>query len=88
MKSFIKTTRFKKNYKLMIKRGANPQKLQEVLICLMTNSPLPTRFKPHKLNGEYEGLWECHIEPDWLLIYDIADEFIELISTGTHSDLF
>ena len=50
--------------------------------------PLPESAYPHKLSGAYDGLWECHIEHDWLLVYEIVDDYIILHRTGTHDDLF
>lgn len=88
MKRFIQSTRFKRDYKRVLKRGLNPQKLEAVLRLLSNDLALPERCRPHKLSGNYQGFWECHIEPDWLLIYDITAEFVELAATGSHSDLF
>jgi len=82
------SSRFKKEYKLAIRRGKNEQKLQAIIDMLATDQPLPARCKPHKLSGEYQGMWECHIEPDWLLIYEITEDEIQLFRLGTHSDLF
>jgi len=81
---------FKKDFKLAIKRGLDVKKLEEVLILLRNNGKLPAKYKPHVLKGNYKGLWECHIQPDWLLIWDQKDsiKLITLIRTGTHSDLF
>ncbi len=80
---------FKKDHKRMVKRGARLAKLDNVLELLMTDTPLPPRYRPHMLLGEWKGFWECHIEPDWLLIYDLDDpEVLALHRTGTHSDLF
>jgi mRNA interferase YafQ len=80
---------FKKDHKRMGKRGASLDKLDLVLELLMNDSPLPQRNRPHMLSGEWKGFWECHIEPDWLLIYDLDDpEVLALHRTGTHSDLF
>jgi mRNA interferase YafQ len=64
--------------------------LDEVITTLTTDGKLPQSFKPHKLKGKYLGLWECHIQPDWLLIWDQDDSIrlISLIRTGSHSDLF
>jgi len=55
---------------------------------LMADAALPARCRPHKLSGNYADLWECHIAPDWLLIYDFDDTYLRLYRTGTHSDLF
>ena len=81
---------FKKDYKRMIKRGCNPQSLQAVLSKLVKQEPLPSKFKDHSLSGNYAGYRECHIEPDWLLIYKVFDDKLVLVltRTGTHSDIF
>jgi len=80
---------FKRDYKRMMKRGAAAEKLDALLALLMNNGPLPVRFRPHRLSGEWKGFWECHVEPDWLLIYDLDDpDILALHRTGTHSDLF
>jgi mRNA interferase YafQ len=88
MKQIIQSNRFRRDYKRMMKRGLNPQKLTLVLELLIADQPLPARCRPHRLSGEYMGFWECHIEPDWLLIYDTGPEFLELAATGSHADLF
>lgn len=80
---------FKKDYKRMMKRGASAAKLNAVLELLMNDQSLPARNHPHLLSGEWKGFWECHVEPDWLLIYDLDNpEVLSLHRTGTHSDLF
>jgi len=81
---------FKKDIKLAKKRGLDMHFIDEVVSLLVMNGKLPQKFKPHLLKGNYKGLWECHIKPDWLLIWK-QDDKIKLISltrTGTHSDLF
>jgi mRNA interferase YafQ len=88
MKQIIKSNRFKQDFKLMLRRGADPQKLEAIITYLIAAEPLPARCRPHKLSGAYFGFWECHIQPDWLLIYAVGVEFIELAATGTHADLF
>lgn len=55
---------------------------------LAETGTLPPAYYPHRLRGEWKGVWECHIEPDWLLIYDVTDKEVLLIRTGTHADLF
>ena len=84
------TGRFKKDYKLAIKRGCDPNELEAVITMLMNEHPLPEKYRDHSLAGEYRGFRECHIEPDWLLIYRIESDELELFlfRTGTHSDLF
>lgn len=82
-------TKFKKDYKRMQKRGLSMKKLHDVLALLMAESTLPPKNKPHILSGKWKGFSECHVEPDWLLIYDLTDpEVVALHRTGTHSDLF
>jgi mRNA interferase YafQ len=88
MKKITQSSRFRRDFKRMAKRGSNPNKLEAILNLLVSDTPLPERCRPHKLVGNYVGLWECHIEPDWLLVYDLGDDYIDLIRTGTHADLF
>lgn len=84
------STRFKKDYKAIIRRGYNPQLLQDVVTILSNEQLLPPKYKDHNLSGNYEGHRECHITPDWLLIYKIEQDILTLTltRTGTHSDLF
>jgi mRNA interferase YafQ len=91
-----KTTIFKKKFKLMLKRGKDPNKMIETVNILFKNvnnkvSPnlvLPENYKLHKLSGNYKSLWDCHIEPDWILLYYLDDKVLRLENTGTHSDIF
>ena len=86
------TGRFKKDYKTMIKRGVNPKKLEELLVLLCNEQTLPESYRDHNLvnSRNYKHMRECHIEPDWLLVYQIVNDtlILKLIRTGTHSDLF
>lgn len=84
------TTKFKKDYKLIKKRGYNLKLFTEVVKILAREERLPLKYREHSLSGEYEGLMECHIQPDWLLIYRIENDVLTLTlsRTGTHSDLF
>lgn len=84
------TNRFKKDYKLIKKRGYKIEKLKTVVTLLCSQETLPEKYKDHQLGGDYTGYRECHIEPDWLLVYKIENEELTLIlsRTGTHSDLF
>jgi len=84
------TTKFKKDLKLAIKRGYNISLIDVVITMIAEGKPLPEKYKDHPLKGEFEGCRECHITPDWLLIYEIADEelILYLTRTGTHSDLY
>ncbi len=84
------TRQYFKDLKLARKRSFDEQKLNKVIQLLISKSKLPPKYKNHKLSGNYEGLFECHISPDWLLIYskNKTIKLITLIRTGTHSDLF
>lgn len=85
-----RTSQFKKDYKLAVKRGRNISKLKEVITLLANGEPLPRKYVDHELSGKYSKYRECHIEPDWLLIYKI-DEGVLVLSlcrTSSHSDLF
>lgn len=87
----LRTTRqFERSLKKCIKRGLDIAKFKAVLDMLAETGTLPQKFHPHKLSGEFHGAWECHIEPDWLLIWEQndADLVLLLLQTGTHSDIF
>lgn len=81
---------FKKDLKLMNKRGVNLNDLRKVLDYLIIEGQVPISYKPHILSGKYKGVWECHINPDWLFVYDINNsiKLVRLVRTGSHSDLF
>lgn len=85
-----RTSQFKKDYKLAIKRGCDVSKLQKVVMILASGETLPDGYQDHPLRGNYNGYRECHIEPDWLLVYKISENVLvlSLYRTGTHSDLF
>lgn len=70
------------------KRGKDIEKIKAVMKLLVKEVPLPAKNRNHKLKGEYAGYWECHVEPDWLLVYKKTDTEIIFTRTGTHSDLF
>ena len=84
------TNKMKKDAKLMKKRGKDMSKLTDVLDLLATGKLLPPNFKDHQLTGDMKDFRECHIESDWLLIYQFHDDVLTLTATGTgtHSDLF
>ena len=86
----IWTAKFKKDYKLAIKRGLNINLLDDAIRLLAKAGSLPEQYSDHALQGEFKGFRECHIEPDWLLIYAIENNklYLTLSRTGTHSDLF
>ncbi len=84
----IRSNAFKREFKLMTNRGKDPAKFQEVASMLMREIPLKPEHHDHKLQSSYQGSRECHIEPDWLLIYTVRGNEIIFERTGTHSDLF
>ena len=88
MRAIRRTTQFKKDVKRMGKRGKEFEEFKQVIGKLVTGKKLETKYRDHYLVGQYKGSRECHIEPDWLLIYEITDDELVLIRTGTHSDLF
>ena len=84
------TTQFRKDYKLAMKRGLRISLLEDIVSLLALGEPLPDKNKDHALSGDWVGHRECHIQPDWLLIYRIEDNVLvlTLARTGSHSDLF
>ena len=82
------TNRFLRDLKLARKRGKPLGRIEAVIGALAQEKKLAPKHRPHRLQGDMKGLWECHIEPDWLLIWDETDEAIILIRNGTHADLF
>ena len=89
-RQIIWTTQFKKDYKLAIKRGLNITLLNDCIRMLAAGKKLPPKFRDHNLSGRWAGFHECHVEPDWLLIYLLDDTSLILVlaRTGSHSDLF
>jgi len=88
MLRFKTTKQFEKDFKTVLKRGKNKEKIVALMKKLVYQEPLEPRHKDHNLTGNYVGRRECHIEPDWLLIYGISDTQLDLFRTGTHTDLF
>ena len=86
----VYTSKFKKSYKLCKRRGFDVSLLKEAIEILATKGTLPPLYNPHILSGKWSGVWECHIKPDWLLLWKQNDAVLELIlvATGTHSDIF
>ena len=84
------STKFRKDYKRIKNREYNLSLLQDVLDKLCAKEPLEPKYRDHELSGSYNGFRECHIQPDWLLIYVIDDDGLILVAsrTGTHADLF
>ena len=88
MKNLRLTSAFKKDLKRITKRNYDRAFLDAAVDALRESEPLPTARRDHALGGEWKGLRECHIEPDWLLIYQSTKDEIVLARTGTHADLF
>ena len=91
MKYQIKTTKqFEKSVDKCIRRGYPMEKLKTAVRILESDGILPASYMPHKLSGKWQGKWECHLQPDWLLVWEPHDKelILILVSTGTHADLF
>lgn len=90
MFKIVSSNRFRKDLKLALRRGYKIELLEEVVNKLAEGIVLEPRYKDHELAGDFKGLRECHITPDWLLIYQVVDNelVLYLSRTGTHSDLF
>lgn len=90
MRTFSRTNQFKKDVKRAAKRGQDMAKLKVALELLIDGEPLPAKFKDHPLRGNFAGSRDCHLEPDWVLIYTLTekDTHVRFERTGTHSDLF
>lgn len=84
----IYKTKFKKDLKLVTKRGKSISKFKTVIRQLIEEKPLEPKYNDHPLKGNYVDTRECHIEPDWLLVYMIKGESITFVRTGSHADLF
>jgi len=84
------SNKFEKDFAKCVKRNYDLELLGKVLEILENSGSLPRNYKSHILSGNYKGYWECHIKPDWLLIWkqDDMTKVIDLVRTGTHSDLF
>lgn len=89
-RDIIWTTQFKKDYTLALKRHLNIELLDDIIRALSRGETLPEKYKDHPLSGDWIGHRECHIQPDWLLIYRVENDILvlTLARTGTHSDLF
>lgn len=79
---------FERDVKLQKKRGKDPDKLKTILRLLVESKMLPEKNRDHSLSGNFSGYRECHIEPDWLIIYRLQENAVYFVRTGTHSDLF
>ncbi|WP_287605192.1 type II toxin-antitoxin system YafQ family toxin [Thiothrix sp.] len=94
MREIKRSSRFKSDYKLMKKRGKDMDKINSVIVMLANDEGLPPSLCDHSLSGNWAGFRDCHVEPDWVLIYKKTDDQalelheLRLEATGTHSDLF
>jgi mRNA interferase YafQ len=88
VRSVYESPRFLRDIKRIKKRGLDLSKLRHVVTLLSEKQPLPIRYRDHALTGNWIGHRDCHIQPDWVLIYKITDDTLILERTGTHSDLF
>lgn len=88
MLAVVYRKKFKKNLDMMIRRGKNPEKIKEVILVLASGNTLDIRYKDHALSGNLSGFRDCHIDPDWLMIYRSEADTLYLERTGSHSDLF
>lgn len=90
MLEIVLSNQFKKDLKLARKRGCRMERLREVVNTLASEQKLAEKYRDHGLTGDYRGFRECHVEPDWLLVYRIHEDTLALFlfRTGTHADLF
>ena len=88
MKKVSQTRQFSRDLKRLRKRGKNLDKLQDVVKLLAEGAPLPENYRDHPLMGSRQPFRDCHVEPDWILIYTADGDSLRLERTGTHSDLF
>ena len=88
MKAIFQTSQFKKDFKRIKKQGKDLSKLKDVVSAIASNEALEDRHRDHALSGNWSGSRDCHIEPEWILIYRVEGEFLFLERTGSHSDLF
>ena len=82
------TTAFERDLRRVNKQGKDLDKLETIVNTLQDREQLPARCRPHPLRGIWAGHWDCHVEPDWLLLYRVMDEVLILVRTGSHADLF
>jgi len=86
--SIRQSTQFRRDVKRLKRQGADLKQLETITKQLVTQNPLAERYRDHSLVGNWKGFRECHIQPDWLLIYRIEDEELQLARTGSHAQLF
>ena len=88
MRQITQRKQFRQDLKRQKRRGKDIDDLIAAVQLLAEAGSLPAGYRPHRLSGEWKGVWECHIEADWLLIYQVTPKEVMLIRTGTHADLF
>ncbi len=88
MLEIVYLNQFKKEFEISKKRGKDIEKIKTILNLLVKKQNLPPKYKNHKLQGNYKDHWECHIEPNWLLIYRKTKTELILVRIGSHADLF
>jgi len=88
MHAILRTSQFRRDVKLAQKRGKDTGHIRTVIEALTQGRTLSPKYRDHQLKGMFKDCRECHIEPDWLLIYRIEGNILQLVRTGTHSDLF
>ena len=88
MRAIHETSQFRKDLKRLKKRGKDLGKLKDIVLRLVEGQPLEPKHRDHALTGPWHGSRDCHVEPDWLLLYRIDDSMLYLERSGTHSDLF
>jgi mRNA interferase YafQ len=82
------TSAFERDLRRVAKQGKDLDKLEMIVDNLQAGEPLPARCRPHPLRGTWVGYWDCHVEPDWILLYRLTDEALILVRTGSHAELF
>ena len=82
------TTAFERDLRRIDRQGKDLDKLETIVDVLQAREQLPARCRPHPLRGIWAGHWDCHVEPDWLLLYRVTDQALILVRTGSHSELF
>jgi len=84
----LTTTAFERDLRRVRKQGKDLDKLETIVNLLQEQAPLPARRRPHLLRGNWAGHWDCHVEPDWLLLYRVTGKELILVRTGSHAELF
>jgi mRNA interferase YafQ len=86
--ALLTTTAFEKDLRRVRKQGKDLDKMEEIVNLLQAQEILPPRCRPHVLRGDWSGHWDCHVEPDWLLLYRVTETELILVRTGSHAELF